>query len=127
SCADCGHANPACSFPLPRISGRCNRRALYREPVCPGQCSRQAGRLLASCSDDGNALHGAPVHYSAAAGDEFWEPVLHPSSDRQEDRAADGASGGISAIKILLTCAFSITQVTQTAAFPTFRIGLYVS
>ena len=48
--------------------------------------------------DDGYAIDGAPVHHPAATGDEFWQPVLHPSADRQAHRAADGTAGGVYAV-----------------------------
>ena len=46
----------------------------------------------------GTPIDRAPVHHSAAAGHEFWQPVLHPSADRQAHRAADGKAGGVYAV-----------------------------
>ena len=76
-------------------AGGRNRSALYRQSLRSGQRVGQTRCLLASCPHDGNTVHSAPVHHSAAAGHEFWQPVLHPPADRQAHRALDGTAGRV--------------------------------
>ena len=57
------------------------------------------------------ALDRASVHHSAVAGNEFRQPVLDPSADRQAHRAADGKAGGVYAVRPLQLSAVSSQQL----------------
>ena len=64
----------------------------------PGQRPAKARRLLAPHPDASQPVDGAPVHHSAAAGNQLRRPVFDSSADCQAHRAPDGKARGVYAV-----------------------------
>jgi heat shock protein HtpX len=67
--SDCCDADSAGGVPFARVSSGCFGSALHRESIRAGERAAKAGCLFAAHAHAGDALDGAPVYYSAAAGD----------------------------------------------------------
>ena len=100
SSANRGFADSACGFALPRISGRCNRRAFHRQSLCSGQRLSKNRCLLPPPAVASHAVDGASIHHSAISRDELRQPVLDTSAYRKTNRAANGAARRVYAIEL---------------------------
>src|SRR4029077_2022544 len=86
----------------------------------------QARCVLKAIADGGDALDRAPFHHPALAGNEYWQPVLDASADRETHRAADWTARRVSENRLNQEPKITTkdTKVARRASWSGLRVSL---